>query len=72
MITAMTSTRPMMNTRKQASMRTLSMSMKSTAPGRIPADAYVPYLLTVFLFVLVMNVFGLIPVPRARRRPTSM
>lgn len=26
-----------------------------------PADAYVPYLLTVFLFVLAMNVFGLIP-----------
>ncbi|OAI53166.1 hypothetical protein AYO44_16235 [Planctomycetaceae bacterium SCGC AG-212-F19] len=26
-----------------------------------PADAYVPYLLSVFLFVLFMNVFGLIP-----------
>lgn len=26
-----------------------------------PADAYVPYLLAVFLFVLALNVFGLIP-----------
>jgi F-type H+-transporting ATPase subunit a len=30
-------------------------------PWQHPADAYVPYLLTVFLFILVMNVFGLIP-----------
>jgi F-type H+-transporting ATPase subunit a len=30
-------------------------------PWHDPADAYVPYLLTVFLFILVMNVFGLIP-----------
>lgn len=26
-----------------------------------PADAYVPYLLSVFLFILAMNLFGLIP-----------